>query len=64
MSRENRESKLKSRRVYPRISSDWYHKLSLVAKQRNINLSELTRSLYRELLEREFPNKKPAPIGN
>jgi hypothetical protein len=51
----------KTKRVFPRISADWYTKLSLIAEKRGQNLSELTRSLYGELIERELPsNQKPA----
>lgn len=50
----------KDKRVFPRISDDWYDKLSIIAKNRGHNLSSLTRELYADLIEREFPsNQKP-----
>jgi hypothetical protein len=51
----------KTKRVFPRISSDWHEKLSIIAEEKGQNLSELTRELYAALIEREFPsNQKPA----
>jgi hypothetical protein len=60
MPQKNQELKPKIRRILPRISPDCYSKLSLIAERRGVNLSELTRSLYGELIEKEFSNQKPA----
>jgi hypothetical protein len=60
MLQKNQELKPKTRRIFPRISPDCYSKLSLIAERRGVNLSELTRSLYGELIEKEFSNQKPA----
>jgi hypothetical protein len=50
----------KFKRVSPRIDTASYQKLSVIAKRRGQNLSELTRDLYADLLRREFKSEKPA----
>jgi hypothetical protein len=58
---KNELNTTKTKRVFPRISADWYTKLSVIAEKRGQNLSELTRDLYSDLIRREFPsNQKPA----
>lgn len=48
----------KTKRVFPRISEDWYRRLSAIARERELNLSQLTRQLYEELLEKESSKSK------
>ncbi len=56
-------SKNKTKRIFPRISADLHERLLVIAKNRGQNLSQLTRGLYEDLVNREFPtpsNRKPA----
>jgi hypothetical protein len=60
---QSKDSGRKTKRTFPRIPLEWYKKLSIIAERRGQNLSSLTRDLYADLLEREFPtssNQKPA----
>jgi len=58
--RNNSKGKSLTKRVFPRVDADQYHKLSIIARKRGQNISSLTRSLYTELIEKEFQNQKPA----
>lgn len=53
-------NKTMTKRVFPRVNADQYQKLLIIAQKRGQNLSSLTRSLYTDLLNEEFPNQKPA----
>jgi hypothetical protein len=58
--KNNLGNKSMTKRVFPRIHADQYQKLLIIAQKRGQNLSSLTRSLYTDLLDKEFPNQKPA----
>jgi hypothetical protein len=63
MLKEQCQQMNKTRRTFPRISADWHGKLSIIAEKRGQNLSELTRDLYADLIEREFPSNQK-PVGS
>ena len=59
--RRTKNAKSKTKRTSPRIDDDCYQKLLAIAQKRSQSLSELTRELYRNLIEQEGfpPNQKP-----
>jgi hypothetical protein len=58
--KDSLEKKSMEKRIFPRLHADQYQKLLVIATKRGQNLSELTRTLYNEVIDKEFPsNQKP-----